>query len=316
MKLKRMSGNVLRGCGLGLIAVLVLATAVILQGPKLVNKAVEQGLASVVEDVMPSVVHILYESGEVNYLGQKLGWQGSGVIVDKKGLILTARHVCKKPGVFTVTLHDGRKFTTKAACVSRKYDVGFLKITDANDFPVAKFGDSDWMLLGNRLLAIGSPWGKQHFNSVTLGILSSLNRSHSDDSWGWEVLFQTDVAANPGNSGGPVFNTRGEVVGIVVGSYGPGSHAGITYCVPSNICKKLVDVAQLTFALSQVVPVEANKRLDALEYWQGRAEDWQGAIEDDIYDIEDWLQELEKRIIKEKFEDSRPFNDGMEWFEQ
>lgn len=311
MKSKRMSRNVLRGCGIGLIVVLILATAVILQGPKLVNKAVEQGLASVVEDVMSSVVHVRYETGEVNQLGQKMGWQGSGVIVSKDGLVLTARHVCKKPGKFIVTLSDGRKFVTKKACVSRDYDVGFLKITDANDFPAAKFGDSDEMRLGSRLLAIGSPWGKQHFNSVTLGILSAVTRSKDLPGYGWKVLFQTDVAVNPGNSGGPVFNLDGEVVGIVVGLYGPPpkSYAGITYCVPSNICESFVKCALLTFALQEVMIVEANRRVDALE-------NWSKIVQEDIHDIEDWLQELEEDVEKLEFEFHRPFNDGMEWDEQ
>lgn len=312
MRLKRMSGNVLGRC----INILVLAGLVLTLGvigivktPELLNKAVEQGLASVVEDVIPSVVYVRYETGEVDYLGQKTGWQGSGVIISKDGLILTARHVCKQPGKFTVTLHDGRKFTTKKACISRDYDVGFLKITDANDFPTAKFGDSNEMRLGSRLLAIGSPWGKQHFNSVTLGILSAVIRSKDTLGYGWKVLFQTDVAANPGNSGGPVFNTSGKMVGIVVGLYGPRSYAGITYCVPSNICKSFVESTRLMFALQEVTFVEANERLDALE-------NWSVMIEDDIYDIEDWLQDLEKDVKKLEFEFHRPFNDGIEWSEQ
>ena len=277
----------------GFIVALVFMTVTVgvLQTPRLVNKAVECGLASVVEDVMPSVVHIQYEGDEADYYGRKVSWQGSGVIIHKNGLILTARHVCEEPGRFMVTLPDGREFVTEKACVSRDYDVGYLKIEDTNDFPTAKFGDSDKMRLGSRLLAIGSPWGKEHFNSVTLGIISALSRDYGEEceSWGWEVLFQTDVAANPGNSGGPVFNTDGKIVGIVVGLYGPGNYAGITYCVPSNVCKKLVDTVQLTLDLHNVMIVESNERVDKLE-------DWTTKVKEDLWDIGRRLDDVESKV--------------------
>ncbi|MCK4814235.1 trypsin-like peptidase domain-containing protein, partial [bacterium] len=273
--------------------------------PRLVNRAIEHGLVSVVEDVMPSVVYIRYEGKKVDYYGRKVSWQGSGVILDENGLILTARHVVNSPGTFTVILSDGREFVTEKACVSREYDVGFLKI-DAKDLLTAKFGDSDKMRLGSRILAIGSPWGKQHLNSVTLGVLSALNRTCSLERLpGWEVLFQTDVAANPGNSGGPVFCTDGRIVGIVVGLYGPGCYAGVTYCVPSNICRKLASRARITLFLQDVVLVEANERFDKLE-------DRSKVVEEDIYDIENRLWDLEEGVKNLEFEVHRPFN-GIEW---
>lgn len=264
----------------------------VLQTPKVINKAVEIGLSTVVEDVMPSVVHIQYVGDRVNYQGEKVSWQGSGVIISKDGLILTARHVCEEPGRFTVTLSDDREFVTEKACVSRDYDVGYLKI-DAKGLPIAKFGDSDKMKLGSRILAIGSPWGKRHFNSVTLGIISAVGLAvdEQDKDWGWKVLFQTDVAANPGNSGGPAFNTNGEIVGIVVGLYGPGHYAGITFCVPSNICKKLVKTVRLTFDLHNVMIVETNERMDKLE-------DWTVTVESDTWDFEKRLEDIESKIIE------------------
>ena len=276
-----------------------------LQAPRLINKAVEHGLSTVVENVMPSAVYVRFESDETNYRGQKISWQGSGVIVSKNGLILTARHVCEEPGKFTIILADGREFETTQACVCRDYDVGYLKIDDPNnDFPAAKFGDSDKMKLGSRVLAIGCPWGKEHFNSVTMGIISSLSRGGGEEvkDWGWEVLFQTDVAANPGNSGGAVFNTSGEIVGLVVGLYGPGHYAGITYCVPSNVCSKLVTTAQLAFTMNHVSIVEADERLNKFE---GQLTEFR----DDLRDIEDefnWdVQDIEKRLeeVEEKMEE-------------
>lgn len=263
-----------------------------LQVPILSNKIIDWGIESVVEDTMPSAVHIQYRSGSVDEWGRETAWQGSGVIISKDGLILTARHVCEKPGIFTVTLVDGRIFETTKACVSKNHDVGYLKVDviDPN-LPAAKFGDSDDIKLGGRLLAIGSPWGKEHFNSVTMGILSACNLDKSEGipSWGWGVLFQTDLAANPGNSGGPVFNIEGEVVGIVVGLFGPGSYAGITYCVPSNICESFVKSARLVFALQEVAYVETDRRLDDLEAWRRE-------VSSTLYDIKWRLDSIESGV--------------------
>lgn len=277
--LKRIKKYVL--CILLVAAIAVTFTVV---DVKVQHSYIDHGVANMVEDVMPAVVHILYRESEYGR-----AWQGSGVIISEDGLILTARHVVEKAGEFTVTLSDGREFVTKKACVSRNYDVGYLKI-DTTNLPVVKFGDSDAMRLGSRLLAIGSPWGKQHFNSVTMGILSANNRDYSSEvpSYGWEVLFQTDVAANPGNSGGPVFNVKGEVVGIVVGSFGPGSHAGITYCVPSNVCESIIESVWMAFALQEVTLVEVDERMDAIE----------DLMNDLIYDI----LSVERRIDDIEFE--------------
>jgi len=242
----------------------------------------KSSIESVVEDVMPAVVHIQYN-------GTRYGesWQGSGVIISEDGLVLTARHVCKSPGEFTVTLSDGRKFVTDKACVSREHDVGYLKI-DAIDLPIAKFGDSNKMKLGSTLIAIGSPWGIEHFNSVTTGVLSASHRDCSEDapSFGWGILFQSDVTSNPGNSGCPVFNTHGKIVGIIVGSYGPGHYAGVVYCIPSNVCRSFVTSVQLSFALHDVVIVETDEKVDALE----KRFD---AVENEIHNIEEWLDDFD-----------------------
>jgi len=274
---------------LGILMVIVVGTVCVLTDYFVKMHNVE----SMIERVMPSVVHIQYEEDE--YGGRT--WQGSGVIISEDGLILTARHVAQYPGKFTVTLSDGRKFVTKKACVSREYDVGYLKVNEAN-LPAAEFGDSDTLKLGCRLFAIGSPWGQGHFNSVTLGILSAYHRDYSKEIGapsGWGMLFQTDVAANPGNSGGPVLNTKGEVVGIVVGLYGPGSYAGITYCVPSNVCKSIIKSVRMVFALQEVEIVEANERLNNLE-------DAVRNLEYDLYDTERRLEELIRNLFLSPYE--------------
>jgi len=253
------------------------------QIPREVSKAIDVALEDIIKDAISTVVHVQYENK----------WQGSGVIISEDGVILTARHVVgKEGGSYIITLSDGRRFATNKACVSKDYDVGYLKV-DASNLPTAKFGNSDEMGLGSRLLAIGSPWGKQHFNSVTMGILSADNRDLSSKvPYGWRVLFQTDVAVNPGNSGGPVFNMSGEMVGIVVGLYGPGNYAGISYCIPSNICKSFVRSADLIFSLQGVTSVSGDvfsERLNSL------AEEI-SSVKSTVWGIQWRFDEFERRL--------------------
>lgn len=238
-------------------------------GPRIINGIVNWGVEQIVDDVIDTVVLVEW-SGIVD--GQERKASGSGVIINPNGLILTASHVVNRPGTFTVTTSNGKKYITTKACVSKGYDVGYLKI-DAVDLPVAKFGNSDEVKLGSRLMAVGSPWGSANFNSVTMGHLSAKKRSIEGEYAppGWGVLFQTDVAANPGNSGGPVFNMDGEVVGVVVGMMSvrmrgvPPGYDGITYCVPSNIAKSIITSVWLQLALQEVEVVGVDSRLSILE---------------------------------------------------
>lgn len=189
----------------------------------------EDQIRNQVQDNIDSVVHIYcyQENG---------GWQGSGVIIKENGLIVTAAHVIGEPGqAYTITLNNGKQYITEMACSLEGYDIGFIKIEAEEVLPVSKLGDFNDMFLGDTVYAIGSPWGYEHFNSVSKGVVSSLNRSITELA-GWEVLWQTDCTGNPGNSGCPVYNVKGEIVGIFVGSYTmSGGYDGIIYCVPSNI---------------------------------------------------------------------------------
>lgn len=197
-------------------------------------------LANKVEQVISSVVHIRHSAG----------WQGSGVIISPDGLVLTASHVIGEGGEYTITLNDKRVFKSKEACVSKKYDVGFVKI-DAENLPISHLGDSNDLRIGEQLFAIGSPFGDINFNSVTLGILSAKDRCGPED-YGWTMLFQTDTAANPGNSGCPIYNMRGKVIGVVVGGFNP----SVVYFVPIVCAKDLIESVQLIFALERVKYVE------------------------------------------------------------
>lgn len=197
-------------------------------------------LEQMVANTLPAVVHISCDAG----------WQGSGVIISEDGVVLTASHVIGDGGnTFTITLSDGRKFTTQKSCVVRKYDVGYLKL-EAKDLPTVQVSDANSLRLGAQLFAIGSQFGAEGFNSVTMGILSA-HRRFIEDADGWSILFQSDVGANPGSSGGPVFNIDGKLVGIIVG--GPTRfYAGVIYCIPSEVFVKYIDAARAVFVMQDL----------------------------------------------------------------
>jgi len=163
--------------------------------------------------------------------------QGSGFIVSPDGIIMTNAHVVQDAKDVTVKLTDRREFKAKVLGSDPKTDIAVLKV-DAKDLPVVKFGSDDKLSVGEWVLAIGSPFGFE--NTVTAGVVSAKGRSLPDDS---AVPFiQTDVAVNPGNSGGPLFNTRGEVVGINSQIYSrTGGYQGVSFAIPIDLATKIKD---------------------------------------------------------------------------
>jgi S1-C subfamily serine protease len=135
---------------------------------------------------------------------------GAGVIIQADGYILTSSHVLRPNYDVKVTLNDKRKFDAKVIGKDPFMDLAVIKI-DASDLPVAKFGDSNKLRTGDWAIAVGSPFGFEH--SVTLGIVSGIGRSLDQLNNNMDMI-QTDAALNPGNSGGPLLNARGEVIGI------------------------------------------------------------------------------------------------------
>ncbi len=163
--------------------------------------------------------------------------QGSGFIVSADGIILTNAHVVRDAKEVTVKLTDRREFIAKVLGADAKTDVAVLKI-DANNLPVVAMGKTSDLRVGEWVLAIGSPFGFE--NTVTAGVVSAKGRSLPDDS---AVPFiQTDVAVNPGNSGGPLFNTRGEVIGINSQIYSrSGGYQGVSFAIPIDLAAKIKD---------------------------------------------------------------------------
>jgi len=162
---------------------------------------------------------------------------GSGFIVSEDGYILTNAHVVRDAGEVTVKLTDKREFKAKVIGTDAQTDVAVLKI-DASDLPTVKLGDSRDIKVGEWVVAIGSPYGFE--NSVTAGIVSAKGRALPDGTY--VPFIQTDVAVNPGNSGGPLFNLKGEVIGINSQIYSrTGGYQGLSFAIPIDLASKIQD---------------------------------------------------------------------------
>ncbi len=163
--------------------------------------------------------------------------EGSGFIVSPDGIIMTNAHVVRDATEVIVKLTDRREFTAKVLGSDPKTDVAVIKI-DAKNLPTVPLGHASDLKVGEWVLAIGSPFGFE--NSVTAGVVSAKGRSLPDD--GFVPFIQTDVAVNPGNSGGPLFNTRGEVVGINSQIYSQsGGYQGLSFAIPIELANKVKD---------------------------------------------------------------------------
>ncbi|TAK66531.1 MAG: Do family serine endopeptidase, partial [Betaproteobacteria bacterium] len=165
---------------------------------------------------------------------------GSGFIVSSDGVILTNAHVIDDATEVTVKLTDRREFRAKVIGSDKPSDVAVLKI-DATGLPTVKLGSSMNEKVGEWVLAIGSPFGFE--NSVTSGIVSAKSRSLPDGTY--IPFIQTDVAVNPGNSGGPLFNMKGEVIGINAQIFThSGGYQGLSFAVPIDLAVKVKDQLQ------------------------------------------------------------------------
>jgi len=162
---------------------------------------------------------------------EKVQSLGSGFIISSDGYILTNNHVVKNADKIMVQLSNHRELPAKLIGADERTDVALLKIK-ADDLPTVKIGDSDKLQVGQWVLAIGSPFGLQY--SATQGIVSALGRSLPSDTY--VPFIQTDAAVNPGNSGGPLFNTDGQVIGVNAEIYSnTGGYMGLSFAIPINV---------------------------------------------------------------------------------
>ena len=166
---------------------------------------------------------------------------GSGVIIRPDGYIVTNNHVISGADAIEVTLENDRVYPATLVGTDPATDIALLKI-DAEELPCIEMGDSDQLRLGDWVLAIGSPYDLR--STITAGIVSAKGRSlpNYDGQFRVESFIQTDAAVNPGNSGGALVNTAGELVGINTSIISlTGSYAGYSFAVPVNIVKKIAD---------------------------------------------------------------------------
>ncbi len=204
----------------------------------------EQQNIAVYKKAMPSVVNITstevrfdFFYGPVPQTGQ-----GSGFVLNKEGLILTNNHVIENGQKVEVTLYDKHKYKATVVTVDKGHDLALLKIDAPNLVPATLAETSTGLTVGQRVYAIGNPFGLS--GTMTRGIISAIRSVRSPENGNpIEDAIQTDASVNPGNSGGPLLNSRGEVIGIttMIASNGADQSSGIGFAIPINTAKAVLD---------------------------------------------------------------------------
>ncbi len=164
--------------------------------------------------------------------------QGSGFIIDDKGLIVTNNHVIAGASSITVVLHDGKTLQATLVGADAKTDLALLKVKTDIKLKAVNWGNSDAVKVGNWAMAIGNPFGL--VNTVTVGIVSA--RARDINAGPFDDFIQTDASINRGNSGGPLFNLKGQVIGVNTAIYSPsGGSVGIGFAIPSALAENIVE---------------------------------------------------------------------------
>jgi serine protease Do len=204
--------------------------------------AVEKGtVAYAAEAVGPAVVGILNKATAYDIFRRAYTSEssGSGVIFHKDGYIVTNNHVVEGATELVVSLADGRVLTGTIVGTDAFTDLAVVKIS-ATDLPVAAFGDSDALRVGEVAIAIGNPVGLEFARTVTAGVISGINRLVQQGERTF-TLVQTDAAINPGNSGGPLCNGSGQVIGINTIKFASTEIEGMSFAIPINIVRPIVN---------------------------------------------------------------------------
>ena len=190
--------------------------------------------AQIYDRYVGSVVGIITEGTTTNIFGQQSEYaaSGTGFVISTDGYIITNCHVVDGGSTFTVSFEDGRSYDGELIGADAANDVALLKIDETGLTPVV-IGDSDAIRVGEDIIAIGNPLGELTF-SLSKGVVSALNRVVTTDSDEANYMFQIDAAVNSGNSGGPVFNSFGQVIGVVTAKYADTGVEGLGFALPIN----------------------------------------------------------------------------------
>ena len=205
----------------------------------------EQQNIAVYKKALPSVVNITSTTVAFDFFYGPVPQQGqgSGFILNKDGLILTNYHVVKgnEHGTVEVKLSDKHTYKAQVVTVDPGHDLALLKIAAPNLVPATLAETSSNLVVGQKVYAIGNPFGLN--GTMTRGIISAIRSVRGQESVPIEDAIQTDAAVNPGNSGGPLLNSRGEVIGIttMIASGGAEQSAGIGFAIPINTARAVLD---------------------------------------------------------------------------
>ncbi len=271
-------------------------------------ETLQNTLVALAEEVQPTVVNIFPATGKPHPTSrpnespresprgkapETPPGSGSGVIIDKKGFILTNNHVVGNADEVEVRLSDKTKFRGKVVGKDVDTDLALVKIEAPNDLPYATLGDSSKIKVGQWVIAVGNPFGLDR--TVTLGVISGLGRENVNLSR-YEDFIQTDASINPGNSGGPLFNIHGEVVGINTAIINFAQ--GIGFAIPSNMAQTVttqlmakgkvirgwlgVGIQTLTPDLAEKFGVKENTGVLVNEVFEGDPADKAGMMPGDI----------------------------------
>ena len=187
---------------------------------------------------------------------------GSGVIIDgKRGLILTNEHVIAKSGTISVVLKDELEFEAQVVGADPDSDLSVLRIVSKEPLPAIEMGNSDDLMIGETVIAIGNPFGFSH--TVTTGVISAYNRSIRTEDRVYHDFIQIDASINPGNSGGPLLNINGELIGINTFIYAKAQ--GIGFAIPINKAKRIIsDLIQYGEVIQSWIGIAVQKQNEKL----------------------------------------------------
>ena len=205
-----------------------------------VRPSADSGVPGFDPDQMPEYFRRFFEQNPQNRPPQprRGAGFGSGFIISEDGYVITNAHVVDNAADIRVGLTDRHEYEAELVGADPASDIALLKIDSDENLPVVTIGDSDELAVGEWVLAIGSPFGFEH--TATQGIVSALARSLPDDTY--VPFIQTDVAVNPGNSGGPLFDTDGRVVGVNSQIYSrSGGYQGLSFAIPINVAMSIAE---------------------------------------------------------------------------